>query len=287
MNQETATPEATPEPVAAPEPTEAQNGEALDAAIAVSEEEQGPIADAPEADIQALSEAEIQDDIINSEENYKGIDYNQVVQGLPEDARKIVANLRRSYTTKSQEVAAERKKLDATAANLASQIEALIQSDFFEDLKERSTSEEVAGFDPYDPDSVEKRIEKEVAVRLRQMLEPMHAEHRIQQQRNQVTAFKQEHPDLEDMTVEVAQTLRDNEHLTLEQAYWQVKGRVLATNQEETESELKKYRKAAKEAGLKVGGTSRGRSRGIPKYVQDQGAVAIYQWLEANPHIKV
>ena len=283
MDQEIATPEAA----SAPEPTEAQNGEALDAAIAVSEEEQGPVGEAPEADIQALSEAEIQDDIVNSEENFKGIDYNQVIQGLPEDARKIVANLRRSYTTKSQEVAEQRKKLEEVASDLASQREALIQSDFFEDIKEKSAPEEGSTFDPYDPTSVEKRIEKEVAIRLRQMLEPMHAEHRVQQQKNQVAAFKQEHPDLEDIKMDVAQTLRDNEHLTLEQAYWQVKGRVLATNQAETENELKKYRTAAKEAGLKVGGTSRGRSRGIPKYVEDQGAVAIYKWLESNPHIKV
>ena len=72
----------------------------------------------------------------------------------------------------------------------------IIFQDFFEDIKEKSAPEEGSPFDPYDPTSVEKRIEKEVAIRLRQMLEPMHAEHRIQQQRNQVTAFKQEHPDL-------------------------------------------------------------------------------------------
>jgi hypothetical protein len=274
-------------PQAAPEQTEAQQGEALDTAIAESEENQGPIAEAPEANIEELATAEIDDDIVNGDENYKGIDYNQVINDLPEDAKKIVANLRRSFTTKSQEVAEQRKKLESVAADLASQREALIQSDFFEDIKEKSVPEDGATFDPYDPTSVEKRIEKEVALRLRQMLEPMHAEHRIQQQKNQVAAFKQQHPDLEDIKMDVASALREHEHLSLEQAYWQVKGQKLAGQEKETKAELKRYRQAAKDAGLKVGGASRGKSRSIPKYVEDQGAVAIYHWLQANPHVKI
>lgn len=274
-------------PQAAPEQTEAQQGEALDTAIAESEENQGPIAEAPEANIEELATAEIDDDIVNGDENYKGIDYNQVINDLPEDAKKIVANLRRSFTTKSQEVAEQRKKLEAVAADLASQREALIQSDFFEDIKEKSVPEDGATFDPYDPTSVEKRIEKEVALRLRQMLEPMHAEHRVQQQKNQVAAFKQQHPDLEDIKMDVAAALRQHEHLSLEQAYWQVKGQKLAGQEKETKAELKRYRQAAKDAGLKVGGTSRGKSSSIPKYVEDQGAVAIYKWLQANPHVKI
>ena len=281
METQVETPQATPEQ------TEAQQGEALDTAIAESEENQGPIAEAPEANIEELAAAEIDDDIVNGDENYKGIDYNKVINDLPEDARKIVANLRRSFTTKSQEVAEQRKKLEAVAADLASQREALIQSDFFEDIKEKSVPEDGATFDPYDPTSVEKRIEKEVALRLRQMLEPMHAEHRIQQQKNQVAAFKQQHPDLEDIKMDVAAALREHEHLTLEQAYWQVKGQKLASEEKETKAELKRYRQAAKDAGLKVGGASRGKSRSIPKYVEDNGAVAIYHWLQANPHVKI
>ena len=281
METQVETPQATQEQ------TEAQQGEALDTAIAESEENQGPIAEAPEANIEELAAAEIDDDIVNGDENYKGIDYNKVINDLPEDARKIVANLRRSFTTKSQEVAEQRKKLEAVAADLASQREALIQSDFFEDIKEKSVPEDGATFDPYDPTSVEKRIEKEVALRLRQMLEPMHAEHRIQQQKNQVAAFKQQHPDLEDIKMDVAAALREHEHLTLEQAYWQVKGQKLASEEKETKAELKRYRQAAKDAGLKVGGASRGKSRSIPKYVEDQGAVAIYHWLQANPHVKI
>ena len=281
METQVETPQATPEQ------TEAQQGEALDTAIAESEEHQGPLAAAPEANIEELAAAEIDDDIVNGDENYKGIDYNKVINDLPEDARKIVANLRRSFTTKSQEVAEQRKKLEAVAADLASQREALIQSDFFEDIKEKSVPEDGATFDPYDPTSVEKRIEKEVALRLRQMLEPMHAEHRIQQQKNQVAAFKQQHPDLEDIKMDVAAALREHEHLTLEQAYWQVKGQKLASEEKETKAELKRYRQAAKDAGLKVGGASRGKSRSIPKYVEDQGAVAIYHWLQANPHVKI
>ena len=274
METQVETPQATPEQ------TEAQQGAALDTAIAESEENQGPIAEAPEANIEELATAEIDDDIVNGDENYKGIDYNKVINDLPEDAR-------RSFATKSQELAAQRKQVADELRAVESQRQALIESDFYDDIEKKSEASKQETFDPYDPKSIETRIEHEVAKRMQQMLQPLHEQHAVEQRKNQVASFRAQHPDLEDIKMDVAAALREHEHLTLEQVYWQVKGQKLASEEKETKAELKRYRQAAKDAGLKVGGASRGKSRSIPKYVEDQGAVAIYHWLQANPHVKI
>jgi len=274
-------------PQAAPEQTEAQQGEALDTAISESEENKGPIAEAPEANIEELAAAEIEDDIVNGDENHKGIDYNKVINDLPEDARKIVANLRRSFTTKSQELAEQRKQVADELRAVESQRQALIESDFYDDIEKKSEASKQETFDPYDPKSIETRIEHEVAKRMRQMLQPLHEQQAVEQRKNQVASFRAQHPDLEEIKMDVAAALREHDHLSLEQAYWQVKGQKLAGQEKETKAELKRYRQAAKDAGLKVGGTSRGKSSSIPKYVEEQGAVAIYNWLQANPHVKI
>ncbi len=279
--------EAAEAPAPSPEPTmDNGQGEALDDAISVSEEERGPIQET-EADIEAVANLETNDEILNSDENYTGIDYNQTLSELPEDARKLVANLRRSFTKKSQEVSEQRKNLETQLKAIEAERAAIIESDFYADLKETADPAEEAAFDPYDAKSMEKRIEQEVAKRLQQMLQPMREQHIVQQRKANLAMFRNEHPDLDDHKYDIADVLKSNDHMTLEQAYWQVKGRKMHASNKKTEKELKAYRQAAKDAGLKVGGANRGKNKSIPKYVQDQGPVAIYKWLEANPQVKV
>jgi hypothetical protein len=282
------TPVAAEAATEAPEQSTMDNGqgEALDDAIVASEEERGPIAEV-EASIEDVANLETDDEILNSDENYTGIDYNQVLSELPEDARKLVANLRRSFTKKSQEVSSKRKNLDVQLKAIEAERAAIIESDFYTDLKETADPAEETPFDPYDAKSMEKRIEQEVAMRLKQMLQPMREQHIVQQRKANLAMFRTEHPDLEDHKYDVADVLKANDHMTLEQAYWQVKGRKAHVSNKQAQQELKAYRQAAKDAGLKVGGANRGKTKTIPKYVADQGAVAIYQWLEANPQVKV
>ena len=118
---------------------------------------------------------------------------------------------------------------------------------------------------------------------MQDMLKPLKNAHEQQQRQHKLAIFKKEHPDLMSMKKEVANTLKQNEHLTLEQAYWQVKGREMSKKASEQASELKQYKTAAKAAGLKVGGASRGKANGIPQYVLDQDdPVAIYNWIKSN-----
>ena len=234
------------------------------------------------ANIEALAAAQVDDKIINSAEEYKGIDYNKVLSELPEDAKKMVSNLRSSYTKKTQGLSEERKALEIATAELDAQRKSLMNSDFYKDNAKLAEADKVQ-VDPFSANSLEKRIEQEVALRMQDMLKPLKNAHEQQQRQHKLAIFKKEHPDLMSMKKEVANTLKQNEHLTLEQAYWQVKGREMSKKASEQASELKQYKTAAKAAGLKVGGASRGKANGIPQYVLDQDdPVAIYNWIKSN-----
>jgi hypothetical protein len=215
-------------------------------------------------------EAIQQDEILSGEGGHTGIDYTT----LPEDAKKLLANMRADYTRKTQDLAAQRKQLEAQQAAMAT------NDDFFKSLDETASQE--VEFNPYDEESFNKRLEQEVARRLQEAMRPMREEHIIQQRKAQLDQFKSQHPDLEDLKLDVGKLLMANETMKLEQAYWIVKGQQLTEQQSTQTAELEQYRKAAQSAGLKVGGSSRTRSGTVPDSVKKQGAWAVYKYLESN-----
>ena len=267
MSEETAAPaEAAPDAPAPEAPQEAP-------------QEAAP---APESNIEDLLSAEIPDPILSSEENYTGINYQDVVQGLPDAAKKIIANLRSSYTKKTQELAEQQKIMNQHVEEITSQRKALFESDFYKGIQEQA-GQEKKDLAPYDPKSFEARIQSEVAKRMQDMLKPMKQAQELQQQKYALETFKREHPDLESMKKDVAGVLMQNKHMNLEQAYWVVKGKKLQEESKNQEAELGRYKQAARSAGLKVGGANRGTNRGVPQYVLDKDdPIAVYRWLEAN-----
>lgn len=269
--------EAQAAPVQDSAPAEQPEGQATE-----SVEAQAPAEEAPEASIEDLAAAELDADIFNAKNPHKGINYQQVISELPEDAQKLVANLRADYQRKTSNLSEQRRAIEATRADLEAQRKALLDSDFFQDIT-ATADKELGEFNPYDDKSFEDRIQKEVAQRMKSMLEPMRQQQELQNQKIRLQQFKSEHPDLEDIKTDVAKVLMDNKHMNLEQAYWQVKGRILSDKMKTQEAELSSYKKVAREAGLKVGGASRGRTNGIPKHIMDQDdPAAIYNWLKEN-----
>ncbi len=116
-----------------------------------------------------------------------------------------------------------------------------------------------------------------------EMMEPMRQAHVLQQQKHKLEQFKTQHPDLETFKGEIVDVLKEHKHMNLEQAYWQVKGRKLAEDMKTQEADLANYKKVAREAGLKVGGASRGTVGGIPKHIMEKDdPVAIYNWIREN-----
>tara|TARA_R110002012_G_scaffold287778_1_gene480294 strand:- start:281 stop:1126 length:846 start_codon:yes stop_codon:yes gene_type:complete len=215
-----------------------------------------------------------QDEILNGEGGHKGIDYNEVMTNLPEEAKKLLSNMRSDYTRKTMELSQERKALEKMRESLST------NDEFNKQLQE--AAEEEFEFNPYDETSFQKAVEREVAQKLQEMMKPVRQQHELTTRKLQLQQFKSDNPDLESYKHDVAKLLMSDESLSLEKAYWIVKGQKLSQQQSTQSEELAQYRKAARDAGLRVGGASRARGGGVPASVKAQGSWAIYKYLEAT-----
>lgn len=204
----------------------------------------------------------------------KGLNYAKVYDTLPEDAKKIVANLRADYTKKTQSIAEQRKQLEADR-------KALLESGFYDKVKAQSESF-TGELDPFNPQSIEAKIQAEVAKRMKELIEPMRQEAELTKRQIALDNFKKENPDLAEYKTDIAKLLLADKNLTLEKAYWIVKGQKTTEYSRKTEAELAEYKKAARDYGLKVGGANRGKATEIPDHVKAKGAVAIYEWVSAQ-----
>lgn len=204
------------------------------------------------------------------EGEHKGIDYNRVLNSLPEDAQKLLANMRSSFTKKTQELAEERRSLNA-------QLEALSKSGFSEKLNE--VAERNTELDPYDTKSFEAKIQEEVARRMREMVQPLEDQYKLDQIKLKYDRFKAENPDLLQPEIKnsVAKLLNENAALDLPTAYKLVKADIILKERESQSSELASLRDAAKQFGLK---TSTGRNTSTMKPPSGMKAHEIYQWYE-------
>ena len=268
------------------QPQETPAVEAAPVTESAPEQEAAPATEEPKEEatpsIDEFAAEKLEDEIFQSEEDYKGVDYKAVMQDLSPEAKKLFHNLRSSFTKKTQSISDQKKALENAKAALHAREKALFDSDFYKSVSEKAAVENKE-FDPYDTSSFESRIEQEVAKRMTEMMEPMRQAHVLQQQKHKLETFKAQHPDLESMKTEIVDVLKEHKHMNLEQAYWQVKGRKLAEDMKTQESEMANYKKVAREAGLKVGGASRGSLGGIPRHIMEKDdPVAIYNWIREN-----
>lgn len=253
-----------------------------DSGVDAAPQEPAPESSQPDHRLDELLTANIDEPIFSSGENYKGMNYQEVVRELPDDAKKIIANLRSSYTRKTQELAEQQKVMQQHVEEIQANRSALFNSEFNKNIEETAATDK-KDLDPFNPKTIEDRIQQEVAKRMQDMLKPMKQAHQLQQQKMKLDSFKRDHPDLDGMKKDVAKVLMDHKGMNLEQAYWVVKGKKLDEQTRQQEDELGRYKAAARSAGLKVGGANRGTNRGVPQYVLDKDdPVAIYKWLEAN-----
>ena len=235
-------------------------GEALQAA------KDGPAPATPEtATIEQLLEVDAL-----GEGGHKGLDFNRVVKELPDDAQKLMANLRADYTRKTQALAEERKQLEAMRNSLSN-------SEFNSKIDEVANAETVQ-LDPYDDNSFNARIEQEVARRLQEMMKPIRMEQEMSNKRQALENFKRDNPDLMDYRSEVAELLQGNDALSLQDAYYIVKGRKTQTRLQELENENKLRTEKMREAGLKISTGTRGGDR-PPKGLR---GYEVYKWYKSR-----
>ena len=207
------------------------------------------------------------------EGGHKGIDYNRVIKELPEEAQKLLSNLRADYTRKTQELSKERKELEAVRKSMAENKEF---SDQINTLADADTIE----LDPYNTESFEQRIQQEVARRMQELLKPVQEEQHQMRKRAQLEQFKQEHPDLMDYKEPIAKLLKENQNISLEDAYFIVKGKSSVDENAKLKKELEERQNRMREVGLKLShGGTRSVSQ-VPKHLRK--GHEIYNWLKNN-----
>lgn len=196
-------------------------GESLDTAAAD--------AAAALSEVEALLTGELDGEEINSE--HKGLNYQEILAGLPPDARKLLGNLRASYSKKTGALAEERRELARLRQEIDANRKLMLQGEGAKAIKLAAESDptKVEGFDPWSQEGIEQLAEQKAAKMLQKYLSGMQEEFQVGQYRQQLETFKTEHPDLmgdAEVKEQVTAAMRANPDLRLEAAYWQVKGKL-------------------------------------------------------------
>lgn len=224
--------------------------------------------------LEELMSADFGDDPIMGQ-THKGLKpYNEILQHLPEDARKLVSNLRAMSTQKTQEVAEQRRALDTERANLIKERELLLGGGFQKQINDLASKP--IEHDAWSEEGMQQRIQQEAAKMFQQMLNPLQMELEQAKRGAQLEAFKSANPDLLTYKDDIAKLLISREDLKLEDAYYIVKGQK-AAEYSGKEKEAAKARVSATNktsVGQNLNGVT------VPKF---KDAWESYQWFKNNP----
>ena len=204
---------------------------------------------------------------------HKGLpDYKKILEHLPENGRKLVGNLRASYTQKTQELAQLKEQLDQERVALARDRELMTKSEFAQKVQEQAAAP--LQHDPWSEEGMQERIQKQAAQMMQQMLAPLQQDLEVQKRQVSLDSFKSQHPDLtsDNVRMPVAKLLMERPELKLEDAYFIVKGQL--TRQQSVAAVA-----AQRETLMKTSTGNAVRNAAPPKF---KDAWSAYQWHKTN-----
>ncbi len=196
-------------------------------------------------------------------ENHKGVDYAKTIEALPEDARKLIQNLRSDYSRKTGEISKAKRELEMRE-------QTLLSANTEEKLKAAANLPE--DLDLYHPDGLKKYIEAKAAEQLQSLLQPARDKMAIELRKTQVNEFKAQHADFDSHKQDIAKLVVKG--MKIEDAYYLLKGRSAKEEQSKINQELEAYKKGARDAGFKVT-TGRNTITTKPKF---GSAWEAYEW---------
>ena len=253
-------------------------------AVATAPEAVGaPQPDTPEDRIEAIlqkHEAKQNGKVVEEESLRDGESWDSIYKNQPDEVKRAMQSLRKNYTQKTQELSKQRKEAKEQHEKALALQKNLYESDAYKNLQ--SLADEAGEeFDPFDESSFKKYVEKAVAKRLQSVLEPMYKEQQKVQARQKLNNFMDEHQELktdDKFKAEVKTVLVNNENLSLEQAYWIVKGKAAKQQNNALTMKEENKRRAARAAGLKI---ANGKRAGItaPPNAKEMKAVELYEYL--------
>jgi len=238
----------------------------------VSDDQSGGTVDDYELSLDELMNADFGEDPV-MQGTHKGIpDYKKILEHIPENGRKLVQNLRSSYTQKTQEIAELRRALEAEKQNLQQQRAMLSESEFARNVREIASKPVES--DPWSDEGLQERIQQKAAQMMQQMLEPLQQDLAVQQRKAALDSFKTKHPDVtsDDLRVPIAKLLMERPELKLEDAYYLVKG-------QQSIEQSNQVRQVQKEALKKTSTGNAVRNAAPPKF---KSAYDAYLYHKAN-----
>ncbi len=228
-----------------------------------------PQVEAPPISLDALIDAKFGTPELSASEPHTGVDFAAVIDALPPDARKLVANLRADYTRKTSEISARKKELEQRESALLSP----------------TTSEALAalakvpeGLDLYSPDGLEQYIAAKTAEQLQKALEPAREQQQLAVRKQQLESFAAQHTDFDTHKPAIVELIKAGTVSNAEDGYWLIRGRLSANQAATQAAELEAYKVAARAAGMKVStGSSTQNSK--PEF---RTALEALAWHEQN-----
>ena len=212
--------------------------------------------------------------------NHKGMKpLHEWMQHIPEDVRKHVANIRSSYTRKTQEISEMRKALEAERMELQRQQDNALNNPFLKRAEEELAKDEE--YDIYTTEGMQAEIKRQAAQMLQEMMKPAQEEMQMKQRRMQLEQFKTDNPQLmeDDYRLPVAQMLQDRPELRLEDAYYIVKAKVDAEKLKVERAEVAKQKSSRRETLRKTSGGKSVSPSGTPKF---RSAWEAYQYHKSQ-----
>lgn len=272
------------ETVETAEPTEAVEAEATETEEVVETDDVS--ADGGEEDVELMTIEELlgisEEDYeeFTEDANHKGMKpLHEWMQHIPEDVRKHVANIRSSYTRKTQEIAEMRKALEAERMELQRQQENALNNPFLKRAEEELAKDEE--YDIYTTEGMQAEIKRQAAKMLQEMMKPAQEEMQMKQRRMQLEQFKTDNPELmdDDYRLPVAQMLQERPELRLEDAFYIVKAKVDATKLKAEREQVAKQKSSRRETLRKTSGGKSVSPSGTPKF---RSAWEAYQYHKAQ-----
>jgi hypothetical protein len=177
-------------------------------------------------DIDALIAANFDNDEVMKDptaEHRIGKPYHEVLKHIPEDGRKVIQNLRASYTRKTQELATMKADLEKQKGEMIRQQKLMTESEWAKNIK--NMADDNTEHDIWDEEGRKASIKKEAAKMMAEMMKPLQDEVAQERRAMELAKFKSENPDMQDLRVEIAALLMERQDLKLEDAYYLVKGK--------------------------------------------------------------
>lgn len=193
---------------------------------------------------------------------------------VPEDVRKHIANIRSSYTQKTQALAAQRAELENARKEMEQQLleykQTTLDNPMLEQMKALAANEDE--LDLYSKEGIQAAIQREAAKMLKQHLEPaqnkMKQEMEIRRREMALQEFKSANPDLTspEMKLPIAQLLMERPELKLEDAYYIVKSKLATERALQAEQEALRQRTERRSTLSKTSTGKATTPSGTPKF---------------------